>query len=95
MKRSEKVHDINVKLVNLMMSKYGITYDDIISHLDESKQWLIDGKNWSDYYTLTNDEFINFKKEAIEIIRKGLRCSKDYAGKEFSWFYLYTGLSVE
>ena len=47
------------------MEKYNITYDDIISHIDENKRWIIDGKNWFQYYTFTKAEADEFRKKAV------------------------------
>jgi hypothetical protein len=78
----------------MMMEKFNITYDDIISHVDEDKRWVIDGKDWYQYYTFTEDEEAEFRKKAIDLIRKRLRCSKGYAEDQFAWWNLNIGLSV-
>ena len=93
--KTDKIERLNKDLINLMMKKYGITYDEIESHLDEKKQWLIDGKNWFEYYTFTKEEEQNFRKEAIDMIAKRLKMSKKTAAQEFGWWYLFIGLSLK
>ena len=94
MTREEKAHSVNIEFINLMMEKFNITYDDIISHLDEDKRWLIDGKDWYLYYSFTSDEANEFRKKGIDLIRKKLRISKKEAEKEMAWWYLFTGLTI-
>lgn len=90
----EKAHELNKELINLMMEKFGVTYDDIISHLDENKRWLIDGKDWYLYYSFTSNEANEFRKKGVELIRKKLRLTKKAAEKEMAWWYLFTGLTI-
>lgn len=90
----EKVHELNKELINLMLEKFGVTYDDIISHLDEDKRWLIDGKDWYLYYSFTSDEANEFRKKGVELIRKKLHLTKKAAEKEMAWWYLFTGLTI-
>ena len=94
MTRDQKAHEVNKELINLMMEKFGVTYDDIISHLDENKRWIIDGKDWYLHYTFTSEEADEFRKKGVDLIRKRLRCSKKEANSEMSWWYLFTGLTI-
>ena len=93
--KKDKLHKLNGELIDLMMKKYGITFADIEKNLDKDGRWLIDGKDWFMHYTLTKDEEDAFRKEAISLIAKRLKLSKKAAEQEFSWWYLYIGLSVE
>ena len=90
----DKIKNLNMELINMMMEKYNLTYDDILSHVDENKRWIIDGKDWFQYYTFTEEEADEFREKAIELIKKRLRCSKANAKNEFSWWNLMYGLSV-
>ena len=94
MTREQKAYEVNKELINLMMEKFGVTYDDIISHLDENKRWIIDGKDWYLYYSFTMDEATEFRKKGVDLIRKRLRITKKEAEKEMSWWYLFTGLTI-
>ena len=94
MTREQKAHEVNKELINLMMGKFGITYDDIISNLDENKRWIIDGKDWYLYYSFTSDEATEFRKKGVDLIRKRLRITKKEAEKEMAWWYLFTGLTI-
>ena len=93
--KDEKISKLNQDLINLMMERFNITYDDIISHLDENKRWLIDGKDWFSYYQFSKEEAEDFRKKAVDLIKKTLRCSKAAAQREFSWWNLSIGLSVK
>jgi hypothetical protein len=92
--KKDKEHLCNVDLINKMMEKYNLTFDDIISNVDEDKKWLIDGKNWCDYYTLTEEEADAFQEWAINHIAKCLRLPKRTAKEEFGWWYTSYGLRI-
>ena len=92
--KKNKEHLCNVDLINKMMEKYAITYDDIISNVDEEKKWIIDGENWCDHYTLTEEEAKAFREWGINHIAKVLRIPKREAKEEFAWWYLSYGLKV-
>lgn len=93
--KQDKIHQLNTELVDLMMKKYGITFAEIEKHLDKDGRWLIDGQDWFKHYTFTKDEEAAFRKEAIDLIAKRLKMSKKAAAQEFSWWYLFIGLSLE
>ena len=95
MNKESKIDALNIELINMMLEKHGITYDTVVANLDENKRWLIDGKDWYSYYKLTRTEYEEFRKKAVALIMKKLKYSKKGAEKEFSWWYLYIGLSVE
>lgn len=95
MTRNEKIHKLNVDLINLMMKSFNITYDDIKSNLNTNKQWLIDGKDWFDYYCLSEKEYNIFKDSAIKLIQNVLKISKKSANNEFAWWYINVGLSIK
>lgn len=93
--KQDKIHQLNAELVDLMMKKYGVTFAEIESHLDKDGRWLIDGQDWFRHYTFTKDEQEAFRQEAIALIAKRCKMSKKAAAQEFSWWYLYIGLSLE
>lgn len=95
MNRENKLTKLNEDLINLMMEKYNITYNDIKSNLDENGRWLIDGEDWFRYYTFTPEEYEEFRKKSIGLIRKTMRWSKSTSEKEFAWWNLAIGLSVK
>ncbi len=95
MNKESKINALNVELINMMLEKHGITYDTIVTNLDENKRWLIDGKDWYSYYTLTKPEYEEFRKKAVALIMKKLKYNKKAAENEFSWWYLHIGLSIE
>ena len=95
MNKENKIHEVNVELINMMLEKYGITYDTVVANLDENKRWIIDGKDWYSHYTLTKAEYEEFRKKAITLISKKLKCNQKVAGNEFSWWFLNIGLTVE
>ena len=95
MNRQDKIHSVNVELINMMLEKHGITYDTIIANCDENKRWLIDGKDWYYHYTMTKSEYDEFRKKAIALIAKKLKLNKKVAEEEFSWWFLNIGLVIE
>lgn len=95
METVEKIKLLNAELINKMMEKFGITYDDIISNLDENNRWIIDEKDWYDYYTFENGEYEEFKDWAIKEIKRIFKTNKKKAESEFSWWYLNFGLSTK
>ena len=95
MNRQDKIHALNVELINMMLEKHGITYDTIIANRDENKRWVIDGKDWYSYYTMTKSEYEEFRKKAVALIAKKLKLNKKVAEKEFSWWFLQIGLNIE
>lgn len=95
MNRQDKIHALNVELINMMLEKHGITYDTIIANRDENKRWVIDGKDWYSYYTMTKSEYEEFRKKAVALIAKKLKLNKKAAEEEFSWWFLHIGLNIE
>ena len=95
MDRQDKIHALNVELINMMLEKHGITYDTIIANRDENKRWIIDGKDWYSHYTMTKSEYEEFRKKAVALIAKKLKLNKKVAEEEFSWWFLHIGLNIE
>jgi hypothetical protein len=82
MKRKDQ--DIIVMIVNKELEKYSLTVTDIL-----------DSKDWFTKYTMTNDEWEEWKKYSIGLMRDKLRMSKKIAEKEFVWIDLMWGLRHE
>ena len=95
MSRQDKIHGVNVELINMMLEKHGITYDTVVANRDENKRWLIDGKDWYSHYTMTKTEYEEFKKKAVALIAKKLKLNKKAAEEEFSWWFVNIGLDIE
>lgn len=95
MVNNEKIKELDIKLINLMMEKFNITYDDIMNNIDENKRWLIDGKDWFQYYTMTEEEYNIFKPKAIKLIKDITKWSKKTCEQEFCFWWLNIGLIVE
>jgi|694.fasta_scaffold00478_11 hypothetical protein len=84
----EKKEKLVKELINKMLEKHAVNYDDI------KENQKIGDIEWFMYYTWTQEEYEIFKKWAIPLIKKTLRITKEGAEKEFSWFDLMWGLKV-
>jgi len=84
----DKIDNAIKALINKQLEKYNVDFDYVMDHQQ------IDGKLWCYYFTLTKDEDEAFRKWAIEYLRKTFHWQKQYAEKEFSWYYLMYGLNV-
>lgn len=78
------------------------TRENIAMHLVEVQMTMI-GKNFEDAeanqdwfhdYTMTSEQFLEFKKKAIVLIKKVYRCNKAIALKNFDWWNLNWGLRI-
>lgn len=76
-------------LITKQLEKHGIDFDKVVSNQ------IIDGVEWYQYYTMTNEEHDEFKKYSIKYIAKNLRgYNKRNAEKVFRSFDLMYGLKV-
>lgn len=73
-----------ILLVNKQLEPHGVTYDDVVKDPDWLKKYFFDSKEKQEEY----------RKWAIEEIRRKLRVNKKTAENEFNWFYFNHGLSV-
>ena len=48
---------------------------------------LIDSPNWKFYFTITREQFIEFKTYAIALIQKTFRCNRSKALNTFDWYW--------
>lgn len=76
-------------LINKMLEKHKVDFNFVLKNPE------IEGQDWFMYYTFTEEEAEEFKKWAILVIKKALKCRKKIAEKEFSWFNLAYGLKIE
>lgn len=77
-----------------------ITRENIAEHLVEyelslvgkTMEGVMNDREWYHNNTLTKEQVVEFKKYAIALIKKTLKCNKTKAESTFSWFWLQFGL---
>lgn len=79
-----KREEILTIMLNKQLVKYDLTIEDVKKIL-----------NWFSKYTMTNDEFEEWKYFCITTMRKELRFSKKLAEKEFASINLNWGLRIK
>lgn len=82
-------------LINKQLEKYNLTIETIHEKLDEND--MIDGKLWADHYTLTKEEYKEFKKWAWEYFKSNVKpyVRKEHFNKIISFFITSHGLKEE
>lgn len=75
--------NIAMYLVERQMSIIGKTFEDAESDM-----------YWYRNYTMTQEQFLEFKKEAIALIKKVYKCNKSTAEKNFDWWNVNWGLAI-
>ena len=73
--------EINRKLVSMQMEIIGLTYDDAVN---TPEFWRI--------YTLTTEQTLAWRKEALKLIQKTFKCNRKRAEMTMSMFELNLGL---
>ena len=71
-------------LVTMQMEMIGMTFEDAMNTPE-----------WWRVYSITTEQEEEFKKKALPLIKKVLRCNKTVAEKTLSWFLLDLGLRKE
>lgn len=74
------------EILNKQLEKYNTTIAIIMDN---------DEKEWYKNYTMTEDEYLQWKDFSITLMRKKLRFSKHSAEKEFLWLNLIWGLRID
>lgn len=83
--------------------KKKITRENIGEHLLEYQLALIDktvqeaklDDMWVFNWTITKDQYAQFRNYAIPLLKKTFRYNKEKAEKTFSWFYVKFGLMIK
>jgi hypothetical protein len=75
--------NIAMHLVEVQMEMIGKTFEDA-----EANQ------NWFHDYTMTSEQFLEFRNKAIPLIKKVYKCNKATASKNFDWWNLNWGLRI-
>ena len=73
--------EINRKLVSMQMEMIGKTYQDA---MDTPEFWRV--------YTLTTEQTLEWRKQALPLIKKTFKCNKSRAQSTMSSFELNLGL---
>jgi hypothetical protein len=81
---SEKQREeINRKLVSMQMEMIGLTYQDA---MDTPEFWRV--------YTLTTEQTVTWRKDALKLIQKTFKCNKRRAEMTLGMFELNLGLRI-
>ena len=72
------------EIINKQLEKHGVKVEDI-GHEE----------GWYSKYTLTTDEYEEWKKWTVQYIRDKCKISKKWAEREFPWISLQHGLRVD
>jgi hypothetical protein len=83
----EKKNQSVIDLINEMFKIAGhdVKYDDIKSREDD----------WYAQWTMTEEQYCEWKKFGVNYLRKSLKLSKESAEKEMAWFGLMYGLKFD
>lgn len=84
MSKEQKREQAIIDLINQMflIAGHGVTYDDIKDRKD----------NWFTQWTITVEQYENWKKFGENYLHKNLKLNKKSAEKEMSWIGLMWGL---
>ena len=75
--------NIAMHLVEKQMMMIGKTYEDA----ENDEQWYVNN-------TLTQEQFLKFREEALSLMKKVFKCSKSKALENFDWWNLNWGLRI-
>lgn len=75
--------NIAMHLVEYQMHMIGKTYEDA----ESTPQWFRE-------YTMTQEQFLEFKKYAVALLKKVYKCNKKIAESNFDWWNLNWGLRI-
>lgn len=87
----KKERDNNViirTILNKMLEKHGVDFDYIMKNQE------IDGKNWFDYYTMTQEEDDAWREWSMNYL-KSTYIRKERREPEFNWLRLMWGLRIK
>lgn len=76
--------EINRKLVSMQMEIIGLTYDDA---MNTPEFWRV--------YTLTTEQTVLWRKDALKLIQKTFKCNKKRAEIVMAVFELNLGLRID
>lgn len=75
--------NIAMHLVERQMHVIGLTYEDAESTTE-----------WFEEYTMTQEQYLEFKKYAVALMKKVFKCNKRIAEANFDWWNLNWGLRI-
>lgn len=56
---------------------------------------IVEDDRWSFNITMTHNQYIEFKKYSINLIKKIFKCNSKKATDTFMWFYVSFGLRIK
>lgn len=88
-KRKIKDRDVILRaILNKMLEKHNIDFDYVLKHQE------IDGKDWFDYYTMTQAEYETWKEWSMQYL-KGTNLPESTHENEFAMVNLMWGLKIQ
>lgn len=84
---------MNKKINRENIAKHLVEYE--LNMVGKTIEDTIDDDKWFFNFTMTSDQFEEFKKYAVDLIKKTFKCSKKRAERNFEWFNLGYGLRIK
>jgi aminoglycoside/choline kinase family phosphotransferase len=81
---TSKKDEVLLKILNKQLSYFDKTVDDVK-----------DNEKWYEENSFTEEQFEEWKKFSIDLLRKKLKFSKTFAEKQFMWINLMWGFKVK
>jgi aminoglycoside/choline kinase family phosphotransferase len=66
-----------------------------LSYFDKTVDDVKDNEKWYEENSFTEEQFEEWKKFSIELLRKKLKFNKTFAEKQFMWINLMWGFKVK
>ena len=81
------------KITRDNISKHLIVYQ--LSIVNKTLEDTLSDDKWFFNWTITLEQFENFKKYSLSLIKKTFKCNKSKATEIFEWFYKGYGLRIK
>jgi aminoglycoside/choline kinase family phosphotransferase len=81
---TSKKDEVVLEILNKQLSYFDKTVDDVK-----------DNEKWYEENSFTEEQFEEWKKFSIELLRKKLKFNKTFAEKQFMWINLMWGFKVK
>jgi hypothetical protein len=66
-----------------------------LKYINKTIEEVKEEEEWYNKYTITEEQYEEWKTYSTALIQKVLKCNKATAEKEFSWFNLMYGIKVK
>lgn len=69
--------------------------DHLLSLIGKTMKDAQENTNWFNEWTVTQNQYDEFRKYAVALLKKTLKCNKSKAEYTFEWFYTQFGLKIK